>query len=627
MLQFIRTHAQGWIALLIVGIIAIAFTLWGLEGAFSFRNEDVVATIDKKKITTREFDRAYERMARFRRPTSSEEVDQLKRVALDRLINMAVLDETTESMGLMVSEGQVRRTIMSSPDFQVDGEFSQQRYLNAIRGAMLTDQDVHNEIRHMMTVEQLQRGIIDSAFVLDEDIDDLVSYIEQKRKLGYFRIPVSRFEDDVIVQDDSVKEYFESHRSLFTLPEQVKVDYIELSLTPIAASMNLTEDEVREFYLEHSGMFSKDALVRASHILVSMNPNASDTEEEIAKKALDEIYEKLSSGERFEQLAIEYSDDLISAREGGDLDWFGKGQMIESFENAAFKLKVGEISDPVRSDYGYHIIKVTDYKDPELLPFEEAKEEVEAKLRNLRSEEILYDSIESASTLAFEYPNSLEPVADALGLEVETSNFFSREGCKGIFSHPRIVSAAFSPDVYDEHLNSELIQIHPEAYVLLRVKDVQPERLQEYKEVSSEIRAALKAKQARELTKGLADDLKNEIEKGVSPTKLASERNVEWKVIDNLERTDQRVESQFVDLAFAMARPVNNTPVLATKRLASGDYYTLQLFEITNGDVSAIEPDKIEALRKGVENSFGQTDYQLLLANSVKDKRIDINLQ
>ena len=625
MLQYIRTHAQGWVALLIVGLIALAFTLFGMEGVLNKSSPDIVASVDKHKITYQEFDRNVERLSRMRHPGSDEEVSQLKQATLDRMVNMLVLQATTEDLGLAVSNEQIQNAIMGSPDFQENGAFSRERYQAALRGAMLTDNEVHKEIRHMILVDQLQKGVVESAFVLDSDVNSLIKYIDQKRDIELVRVERDRFENDIIIQDEVAQDYYDKHPNLFSLPERVKADYIELSLAPIAAKIELSEAEIRAFYDEHIVMFSEQERVRASHILISVL-ESDEISQEKAQETMKLIYDRLATGESFESLAAQYSEDTISGKQGGDVDWFSKGQMIESFETVAFEMEVGDVSEPVLSDYGYHIIKLTDKRGATQQPFMQVRRDVEATVRNMRAEEILFDSLEQASMLAYEHPNNLQIVSDTLNLDIQSTDYFSQTDGLGIFTHPKVIEAAFSAEVKDEGLNSELIQVHSETYILLNVTDVKPVEEQPFETIKSELVNALKSKQARELTKGLSKDVLAEVKSGIPLSKVAKTRGLKIETVKELTRTDTRVTPDIIEIAFSIERSMDQTPTGMAQQLNDGSFVTVLLTNIEDGNAESLIDDRKEALEKGVEQSFGQTDYQLLLTEHIKDKKIDIQV-
>lgn len=609
MIQLIRQRVQGVFAWLILSLIAFVFVFMGAESLFSSSQSTTVATIGDRAITQEQWDRSYQTISRLKQPASTQEAKALRQEVLTQLVEATVLSEVARDLGIHVSDSHVQQALWSMPIFQEDGQFSPERYYRTLHELSLDDAALRDEVRTQMALQQLTSGIIQSAFVLDSDVDMLVHFMEQKRDFGYTLVEKAPFENQVKIQPDDVRALYEERPWQFRVDEQVAVEYVELSLSEIMSQMTISEEAMAEFYTANASRYTSSPMVRVAHILIS---NQNDKEGRTPAERLSLVQAELDAGTAFESVAATYSDDLMSAQEGGSLDWFGMGAMVPTFEQAAFALDVGAMSEPVDTPFGTHLILKMDERDAETLPFDMVKDSVREDMVREQSEERLFGAIESLSILAFEQPNSLEPIADELGLTVKRAEPFAEKGGLGIFSMPVVIEAAFSPEVKEERLNSDMLQINAETFIVLRVTDVIPERQLPLEEVADDITAGLLRQQVEELTRGLAKDVTNALENGESRAKVEDMHGLRWESVEAMTRGDDLgVPVEIPQTAFDLERPLPDTPYpVSFHRLENGDYVVVQLTKIEDGSSSVLDDEQANALRAGLAIDLGTQDFE-----------------
>lgn len=615
-----QSKARRWGVGAVIVLLVLLFAFVGLEGYFGAGDQKEVARVNGHKITQRELDTAYERLAQMRRPANDEEAGQLREYALSRLIETYVLFETADKLNFYISDAQVQDEIMNIPAFQVDGVFSKERYREALHQALLTDRDLRAEIRHLMTINQLQLGVVRSAFSLPTDLSSIIKHIDQKRDIRYALVSHMPFEKQVLVKEEAVQTYYKDHPEEFIIPEKVKVQYLELSQSAISSAIVLKPEEVQAYFKENKQEFMSEEKVRVKHILIGVSNEAGQKK---AEETIKVIQARLAAGESFDALAKQYSADPMSAAQGGYLDWFGRGEMIPEFEKAAFALKTGEVSAPVKTPYGIHLIKLMDHKVPKEPDFSAIQQDVTTHLRRVRAEEKFLADLDVLSKLAFEHPHSLQDAADKLGLKLKTSDFFSSVGGTGVFQHPAVIQAAFSKSVKEDAHNSDVIQLNPEAYMVLRIAEEDSARQKTFEEVAKDIQAQLKAQYTAELTKGLARDVLMTVQQGKNEDATATAHKLEFKSVTGISRTDLKgLSAEVVQATFDIPRAVKGAVAGQVVSMPNGDFVVVLLKGIQDGDLKALSKEKREAFEDGLAQSLGELDYNLIVSDAYRTMTI-----
>ncbi len=623
MLQAIREKATGWIAWIIVILISIPFALFGINSYLGGGGASIVASVNDRDIDEREFERNYrdfrqnlrQRLGKDYRPELIDEA-LLRKEVLDSMIRNELVLETSLEMGLYAGDQQVKASILTLPGFMVDGKFSNQAYERAVQSQGLTPAGFEAQIRRAIMSQQLSDMVTTSEIATQREINELVKLRMQKREMAYLTVPAAAYADQVLVSDEEVKRYYDTHQSEFMAPEQVQVEYIDLDLSHIASTLTIDDADVEAYYEQNKNSYLTREQRRASHILIAVDEDADEVAIEKARAKAAAAWDRINSGEAFAAVAKDLSDDPASAEAGGDLDYFERGIMDAAFDDVVFEQAEGDVSDPVRTEFGFHLIKLTAIRAPEGKRYEDAKEDIREDYLASEAERQFYDLADQLANLAYEQPDSLEPAAEALGLEIETSSWIPRDGGEGLFASPKIRAAAFSEDVLNDGRNSEAIELGPEHNLVLRVKEHEEAAVRSYDSVSTSIANRLKLEKQAELAKAQGQELKTRLMAGGDIDAIAQEQGLVLSERKSLERDTQGIPAQILRPLFRMPRPSGEQPTYSGAELFGGDFAVMALYRVEDGKLDDIaELGGSEMLESVMERSRSRTYYNHLVDN------------
>lgn len=590
MLEYIRSRAQGVFAWLIVGAIILTFALFGINQYLSGGGDSSVATVDGAEISRMQLEQAYgqqrQRLVQMfggKLPAMFTE-KMLKQQALSQLVTKEVLVQAAYGNGIRIGDLQLAEIIRSAEVFHEDGSFSRSRYEQLLAQQGMSPGMFEAQVRRDMLAAQFESGYRDSSFVTTAEVDNLLRLQKQQRAVGYLNIALAPFSKAATVGDEEVTDYYQSNQSSFMRPERVKIDYLELDLQAFADAVTVTDAELRSRYEARKINYSTPQERRASHILIKVDENAPQSDVEAAREKAEALVSRIRAGEDFAELARENSDDPGSAKQGGDLGFFGRGAMVMEFEEAAFALQEGEVSEPVRSPFGFHIIKLTGIRGGEVKPFEAVKADIRKEIQNEQAEQRFYDMAEQLANLTYEHPESLQTASEVLGVAIKTSDYFTRQGGSGIAANPKITGAAFSEDVLVRGNNSETIELDRNRLVVLRVNDHQPEMVRPLDEVKASITATLKQNKASAEAEKLAASLLERLRAGEKPKALAAADGVTWQEKQTLLRDSDTTDPAILSTAFRLPEPQQGGFSSDTVTLSSGDLAVVVLYAVTDGD-------------------------------------------
>jgi peptidyl-prolyl cis-trans isomerase D len=621
MLQTIREKAQGWIAWAIVILITIPFALWGIGEYTGIGGEPVVATVNGQDITERDYENRYQqfrnelrqRLGSAYRPELFQE-QLMRRQVLDRMIDDLVIEQASRGMGLYAGDELVRQTILQFSAFQKDGQFDRETYERALRlQGFLGPGQFEERVRQSLITAQLGSAVRSTEFATATELQDLVRLQKQQRDFSYLVVPAAEFRSDAAPEPAEAETYYEEHKARFRTPERVKVDYLLLDVDSLGAGIEPSEEDLMAFYEAHRQEYGEPEQRAASHILVNLPEDAdSDTEAE-ARARIEAALARIRAGEAFAEVAKEVSEDPGSAAAGGDLGLFGPGAMVPEFEEAAFAAEVDEVTGPVRSPFGLHLILVTEIQPESIKEFPEAREQVLEALRKSEAEQLLYDYAERLADLAYEQPDSLEPAAEDLGLELQTSDWFEREGGEGVLAHPKVKAAAFSEEVLTAGNNSEVLDLGNNRMLALRVREHELAAYKPLEAVRAEVEDLVRAEQALKRAREQAEQLVARLESGASLEELQAETGYELKQPGSLGRDAGQAPTGLVHQVFQLPRPADGGPVYGLADLADGDFAVVALTEVKDGSLEDLEPAARESETNTLERSAGQANYQHLV--------------
>ncbi|BCX82310.1 peptidyl-prolyl cis-trans isomerase D [Methylomarinovum caldicuralii] len=619
MLQTIRDRAQGIFTWIILILIIVPFALWGIQNYFDTGREKPIAVVGDREFFERDLLRLYENQyARFADQYPEEE---LKKQALERLIDDEVLFQAAVEKKLAVSDAQVAQFIRNLPFFQTDGRFDEEKYQRLLAGQGLTTTAFVAQVRRTLLMEQLRRSITDSAFATEAEAKRFYQLQNQQRKIAYLILPLP--EEGIEVGDAEIQAYYNAHRDQFQTPEKVAVEYVKLSIDDIARTIQPTEDELRQYYEEQQQAFTTPEERRIRHILIAVKQDASPEEKQQALEKAKAVRQRLLQGEDFVHVAKEVSDDPGSKAKGGDLGFVRKGLMEKNFEQAAFSLPKGEISEPVETPFGYHLIQVTEIKLARVKPFEVVKDEIAQAIKRQKAEAKFYELGEQLAQLAYENPQSLEPAAEALGLKIQTTPPFTRDQGEGIAANSKVRATAFSAEVLEGN-NSEPVELDDGTVVVLRVKEHQPAQSLPLEKVRDRIVTELKRQKARQQLAQQAKDWLARLQQGETLAQLAAQTQTKVKTASLTRSAPPAELAPVMETVFKAPKP-GDRPVFVSAALPDGRQALIQVVEVQPGNYAALSPQEKKALRTNLARLFGLLTFKEYLQQLRDQTKIRIH--
>lgn len=519
MFEFVRTH-QRLMQFILLLFIVPSFALVGISSYVGGGSPDTIAIVAGENITQQEFDNAFREQMNQMRARLGAKFDeslfntpQAKEEILNNLITQRVLSIAARRDNLSVPDSVLQQTILAYPGLTLpDGAFDYQGYKTALASRGVTPAMYESGLRQDLVVQQLTSAVQGSAFAPKTVVQQVDNIMGQQREIQSLEFDASTYVSQVKITDAMLKDYYEKHGSQFTIPESAKIEYVVLDGPAIAAQMSVTDDDIKSYYDQNRKNYSTDEQRRASHILIKVNKDANAAEQAAAKTKAEEVLALVRKDPaNFAELAKQYSQDEGSAKEGGDLGYFGKGMMVKPFEDAAFKLKKGEISDLVKSDFGYHIIDVTDIKPATEKPLDQVKDQISDEIRKQKATKQMSDMAETFTNTVYEQSDSLKPVVDKLHLKIETADHLSREPnlankANPILSNTKFLNALFSDDAIKNKRNTEAIEVAPNTLVSGRIVEYKPVSKKPFDEVKDAVTMLVKLDAAEALAKKTGEE-------------------------------------------------------------------------------------------------------------------------
>ena len=620
MLTAIREGSKGWIAGTIIGLIVLTFALFGISSYLEGGTEIPVATVNGEEISSYTYQNqlAQQQQSLAASFGSSFDVSMLDTLGirervLDNLIESNLLNQYTTDSNFRLTDEQLARQIRQNDLFQTEGKFDPELYQNLLSSNRLTPQGYEALERQNSMNRQLQEAIADSAFSVDAEINKLLALQTQRRIVQYAMIPHDQYVEEFEISDADARAEYDDNIDAYQSESRIKVEYIELSVERISEGLEITDDALQQTYELIKGRLKTAEVRKASHILFGTKADAEDEEKLTARELAESVLQQVRDGADFAELAETHSDDPGSAANGGDLGIVTRGQMVKPFEDAVFAMQQGEISEIVETQFGLHIIKLTELTEAQQQTLEQAREEVLTETRKLAAEEQFADLVEPFQNLIFEQPDSLAPAADETGLEVQVSEWFTLGTGEGVAEVPAVRQAAFSEQVLDEDLNSQAVEIGFDRMVAVRKLDYEEASARPFDEVKEDIIAKLKLDRskakAEEAAKGLVDGLTHLASWDI---RLAENELTAAKLAER--RSD--IEPSLGELAaaiYAAPPPEENRPVYGQVTLQSGGAAVYAFTAAELGDDESADQADRDRLAQQLTNRDGQGLYRQLV--------------
>ena len=609
MMERLREGVNSIAVKIILGLIILSFVFAGVGSYIIGGGSNAAAKVGNTEIGRGAFEQAYQSERNRMQAQMGDYfanlladpayVQSFRKSVLDRMINDVLLEQYADSLGLRISDEQVRKEILNMTPFQNNGRFDQEIYQAALRRAGYTVDSFAEYLRRDMTRQQVLSAVQSSEFSLKSEVEEQNKLITQKRDIRTINLMLEDFAKNIELSDEDLQEYYQANPHRYTRPEQVKVAYVELSANTLKEQIQISEEDAKQYYEEQQEKYSTQEQRQLSHILVEGDDEAK------AQAILDE----LKAGTDFAQLAKEKSEDIGSAEEGGSLGWVEKGVMDPAFEAAAFALTTtGDITELVKSAFGYHIIKLDGIKAPKAKPYQAVEAEIKAEIAEQKAIERFYELQTKLETIAFEYPDSLDDAAEAISQPIQKTDFISKADAPAVLSSALVQQALESAEVKEDGLNSEVIEVAPEHVIVVRVEDSREEAVLPFEEVKEQVAVQLSKVKGEQQAMELATKVVGELKAGNEA--VLADNELEFGETESVNRG-----SQFASTVFAMPKPDEGKVTYAQTKDMQGNIVVVELSKVT----ANIEPAYMDQLGAQLTNAGAQQDLTAVL-NELRTK-------
>lgn len=603
MMDRLREGVNGIAVKIILVLIILSFVFAGVGSYLVGGGSTTAAKVGNTTIDRGAFEQAYQnernrmqsQMGEYFSTLMADQqyVATFRKSVLDRMINDVLLEQYAQSLGLRVSDDQVSQLILTMPQFQTNGQFDQDIYAATLRRAGFSADSFAEYLRKDLLKNQVISAVQNSEFTLDNEVEQQSQLLTQTRDIQTITLNVGEFANKAQVTDEELQSYYKTHSENFERPEQMKVAYVELSAEQLKKSIQVTDEDAQAYYQEHLDKYSTKEQRKVRHILIK---------DDQAKA--DEILAKLKAGEDFATVAQENSEDVGSAKQGGDLGWIEKGVMDPAFEEAAFALAAkGDISEVVKSDFGYHIIQLEDENAPEAKPYSEVVADIKAELLDEKAVDQFYKLQTELESVAFESPDSLDESAKVIGQKIQTTDFISQADAPEVLKVPAVAQALESADVKQEGMNSEVLEIAPEHVIVVRVNEVRDETLLPLEEVKDQVNAHLLATKGEQNALDLASKVVTSLQKG--DDSVLADNQLSFADEQNVDR-----RSPLAQNVFALPHPEDGSATYGQTKDEQGNIVIVKLNKVTTGSDAQFEQ---------------QIGSQLLRMNNQQDLEVILN--
>ena len=625
MLETIREKFTGWIAALIIGAISIALVI-------SFGNmnqtpleQDVVITVNDREITLVDYREEYTNQLLQFQEVFGDEIPKsleftIQESATENLIMKTLLNDYVDAQGYRVSPEYVAELITTNPNFQLGEGFNRENYQAILSSQGVSQSKYENDLRIELQINQLRRGLIESSFITPSEFRRFVELQMEERDGQYLLIPSSKFTDQVSLDKEVVSTFYTENITSFMTEEEIDVEFLSIDTEEIAQSIEFSPLDVEQYYKENIERFRSNEERKSSHILISFD---DEVIEDAAQEQSKDILVRIKGGESFEELAQEFSDDSGSATNGGDLGWAEPGLFVPEFDQVLYALEIGEISDPVKTQFGYHIIRLDDVKEGRKKEFAEIEEELTEEYSQLLAEDRLYDLAEQLDDLALQAYNELDTVADRLALELNRISAITRNGSSFLNQQPELIDILFSPSSIEQSENTPVYEFN-NSIVVARVVNHRLPETKSFSEVEDEIANLLTAQNSIEIANETAAQMLGLLSSGKTMTELSDLYQLELKEFNELKRNDDALPGAVMDTVFATLKNRIGSNHYST--VATGeDVYVFEVLQLNSGKLDNYNDQERDSGKIALAEQLGTYEMASFAKELRENAEVEIN--
>lgn len=625
MLQKIRDNSQGMIAKVIIGFIIALMALFGVESIVGgFVNNSTVAEVNGEEITEPELAASVQNlMMNVGADLANLDEGILREVALNQIIEDRLLSQSAQNAAMTISSDAIDRQIINNPQFQIGGVFDSNLALRTMATQGFSVQAYRDALSAQMVVGQLVNAYAASSFMTQNELERIAALTSQTRDFRFLSVTLGNRTEGEVIPADQIETYYQNNQSRFMVEEEVAVDYVLLDKGAIFSEAEVSDAEVQAQYEIERSASSAATQRRASHILLELS-DARNQEQALAQAAA--LKTRLDQGEDFATLAVEASSDTISAQSGGDIGYSDGSAFPSELEEVLASLDVGQISAPVVSEFGVHIVKLTEYDLNEFAPLEEVADRIRRDLSSAEVDQLYFSRLETLANLAFE-TTDLREISDELGLEIVESELFSRlGGTTEITSNSNVVAAAFTEEVLVDGNNSEVIEIGDSRALVLNLREHNETHLRPLEEVRGEIAAILRTELEKERAQAVGGELLASLRNRQSVDEMIAANGLQWISQKGVSRDQTGLNTEVLQRAFSLSPPQDNSSTLDGFALSNGTYVVLELQSVNRGTLDQLAVDERTTLISSSVEADGRAAFDAFLTNSRNNADITENL-
>ena len=629
MLQSIHDKLKGWLAAVVLGAIGLVFVFWGINWTMSAPN--YAAKVNGTEIPSSEVRQSYQQQLAQAERQAKGSVDEaerseIKRRVLDDFVNSEAVVTRADDLGYRVSDAELLREMSKVPAFQVNGKFDQAHAVAVLKAQGRSVAEIENLFRRDVKLRQLDSALTLSSFATADELQQLRALTRQQREISWFTLQAAKYAADATPGEAEIKSYYDAHQSQYMTPETVNLRYVEISLNSLESKVTVDDAQLKAYYEEQKAKtperYTQAEQRRVRHILLQV----ADPKEDAAVKAKAEaVLKRAQAGEDFAKLAKEFSQDPGSAQQGGDLGWSERKVWVAPFADAAFSMKEGEIRGPVKTQFGYHILKLDGIQPATVRTFEQSKADLETEFRRNEAERLFNNAQDQLADAALQNTTDLDVVARKAGLPVHDIAGFSRIAGGGeLGKSAPVIEAAFSADVLDGHL-SPIVEVEKGRGVVLRAADHKLPQQKPLEAVRAEVLAAWKKQRGAELAAAAAADAVKRLAAGESWDAVAKSLGAAPQAAKFVSRSDAAVPMEVRRDAFEAPKP-QGKPVYQRLALPDGDADVLAVTAVReepSGDAQQQE----SLLRRQLAQQSASSEAESYAAAARADAKIIVNPQ
>lgn len=614
MLLAIKDKIKGVLGFIVIGIITIPFTLWGIQSYLGDDSPLFVAKVNDSEISTQQFTRVLSRVRQNLQQKYNGKIpfeeSVLKQQVVEQLINQRLLEEVSYSAGYRISDAMLSSRIHRNENFQRDGVFDKEYYDAILSSNGQTSAQFEESLRREMQVNQFQYSILKSGFATETEVKKYTDLDRQTRDFSYVVFNQANTPTNKIITEEDISQYYNINSAKFMTPEQVKIEYIEVKSEDLSSDVEIDEKQVTELYNAYVAGVSENEERKTRHILLTVDEGE---DKESVKAQLQEIRTKIVNGGSFDALAKEHSKDPGSAEQGGDLDWIGRGQMVKPFETALFALNKADISEVIESQFGFHLIRLDDIRNDEISTLAEKRESIIKELQKEYAGDKFYDITENLAALAYENIDNLAVPSEVLELEMKTTDFFTQKSGSGLAKHKIIRDSAFSELVLINGENSEVIELTDSHALVLRVAERVPAKLKPLDTVTAEIRTILEDINNKEIVFAAANAARSKIIDGVSLDEVKPKGSTIEKIGSVNRRDSGKADPLTLEAVFKMSLANDDKKSV---KVVSGLKDGIALVVLDKINTADIQDNAIlESNKQLISKVYANADYNAVTAS------------